>query len=72
MGLTGIEPDSVSSLQHSNLQEMVKDGAAESGAVGSESCQYVSRLQEIIDAWPELPAEIQAEILETIRQNVID
>jgi hypothetical protein len=67
MWLTGIEPDSITDCESIDLEQSSKSGAAESGAVGSGLCQSDSQLQEIIDAWPGLPAGVQTVILKLIR-----
>jgi|GEM_PF-5178254 len=71
MGLTGIEPNSVTDSGSIDLQQSSESGAAESGAVGPDSCQIDSRLQVIIDAWPSLSDESKSEI-ESIIESTTD
>jgi len=67
--LRGVEADSVTDSDSIDLQQSSNEGAAESGAVGPDSCHIDSRLQEIIDAWPSLSADLKAEIMELIHQS---
>jgi hypothetical protein len=69
MGLTGIERDSVTDCDSIDLQQLPESGAAESGAVGPESCQFDSQLQTLIDAWPGLSEVVRTEILNLIHRS---
>lgn len=69
MGLTGIEPHSVTECKDSNLQQSPESGAAESGAFGSDLCQIDGQLQEIVKAWPALSPAVRLQILELTQQG---
>ena len=59
MGPTGPEIDSVTGSATKTLEDQVSEGGAESGA-------YDPDLAKIIAAWPDLPADARARMLELL------
>lgn len=63
MGDAGFEPDSVTSLQDSGLQQTKNPGGAESDAPGNLTLISDPRLSALVAVWDRLPRNVQAEIL---------
>mgnify|MGYP001113109473 CR=1 FL=1 len=66
--LRGVEGDSVSAIGVNELGQSENQRAAESGAVGLNSCQNDSRLQELIDRWSALPEDVREAIWKLVEQ----
>src|SRR5262245_61170692 len=67
LGTEGFEPLSTSADLASDLQQSPTPGAAKSGAVFADFIETDTDLQELIDAWPTLPAEVRGGIMAMAR-----
>lgn len=64
------ELDRVTHCKNSILQIMGESGAAPGAALPADLAQLPPELALIVQAWPDLPEAVQAEILATVRQQV--
>jgi hypothetical protein len=68
---TGLEQEDVSTNPTSILGNLASSGAAESGAVLADSASWDPELQELIRAWPVLPARVRTTLLDLARAALV-
>jgi hypothetical protein len=76
MGDTGLEPVDVTTCQNKELQKLVIQSGAESGALGAQCDNLLASLLAdpdlgyIVNQWPLLPQVVRAAVIELIRQGL--